>query len=147
MSWTNNIVFVNVLRVAVSYSQHHSSFYCLVFTICFGYFSPWCDKTNIVASPSLKWAGTNLVATEVGPPAVQLSHLAGFFWSDNCPEILLPAERLNLSSGDVPEVADYLWNWQLTANGSVGLVLTTWQQNIGKPGGGYSLPLFISAEC
>jgi hypothetical protein len=49
-------------------------------------------KSNVtpVASPSLKRAGTNLVATEVGPPPVQLSDLAGFFWGDNCPEILLP---------------------------------------------------------
>jgi hypothetical protein len=32
-----------------------------------------------VASPSLKWAGTDLVTTEEGPPAVQLSNLAGIF--------------------------------------------------------------------
>ena len=32
-----------------------------------------------VASPSLKPAGTDLIATEVGPPAVQLSDLAGLF--------------------------------------------------------------------
>ena len=37
------------------------------------------NQGGIVASPSLKQAGTNLVATEVGPPAVQLSDLAGFF--------------------------------------------------------------------
>ena len=36
-------------------------------------------KKEIVASPSLKQAGTDLVATEVGPPTVQLSNLAGFF--------------------------------------------------------------------
>jgi hypothetical protein len=29
-------------------------------------------SVSIVASPSLKQAGTNLVATEVGPPVVQL---------------------------------------------------------------------------
>jgi hypothetical protein len=46
-----------------------------------------------VASPSLKWAGTDLVTTEVGPPALQLSDLAGFLWSVNCTEILLPEER------------------------------------------------------
>ena len=32
-----------------------------------------------VASPSLKQAGADLVATEVGPPVLQLSDLAGFF--------------------------------------------------------------------
>ena len=32
-----------------------------------------------VASPSLKQACADLVATEVGPPAVQLSDLAGSF--------------------------------------------------------------------
>ena len=31
------------------------------------------------ASPSLKQAGADLVTTEVGPPVVQLSDLAGFF--------------------------------------------------------------------
>jgi hypothetical protein len=38
------------------------------------------SHTNIiVASPSLKRADTDLVATEVGPPVVQLSDLAGSF--------------------------------------------------------------------
>jgi hypothetical protein len=37
------------------------------------------ETKRTVASPSLKRAGTNLVATEVGPPAVQLSALFGFF--------------------------------------------------------------------
>jgi hypothetical protein len=32
-----------------------------------------------VASPSLKQADVDLVTTEVGPPVVQLSDLAGFF--------------------------------------------------------------------
>jgi hypothetical protein len=36
------------------------------------------SQCTIVASPSLKLAGTNLVATEVGPPAVHLSDLASF---------------------------------------------------------------------
>jgi hypothetical protein len=37
------------------------------------------NQGGIVGSPSLKWAGIDQVATEVGPPAVQLSDLAGFF--------------------------------------------------------------------
>ena len=37
------------------------------------------NQGGIVASPSLKQAGADLVTTEVGPPAVQLSDLAGFF--------------------------------------------------------------------
>jgi hypothetical protein len=32
-----------------------------------------------VASPNLKQAGADHVTTEVGPPAVELSDLAGFF--------------------------------------------------------------------
>jgi hypothetical protein len=35
--------------------------------------------SSAVGSPSLKRAGIVQAATEVGPPAVQLSDLAGFF--------------------------------------------------------------------
>jgi hypothetical protein len=37
------------------------------------------NKTIHVASSSLKQAVTDLVATEVGPPVVQLSDLTDFF--------------------------------------------------------------------
>jgi hypothetical protein len=46
----------------------------------------------------------------------------------------LPAERLNLSSWDIREKDDNLWNWRPNAISSGRLVLTTWQQSIKKPG-------------
>ena len=49
-----------------------------------------CLNIRLVASSSLKRACIDLVFTEVGPPAVQLSNLAGSFCSDNCPALLLP---------------------------------------------------------
>jgi hypothetical protein len=92
--------------------------------------SPLSPSTLVPFSLPQPWSRLiqTLLPLWMRPPGVEPSDIDGSIVLSLAAALLqdvTTSERLNLTTWNIPEIADNLWNWRPNANSSVRLVLTT----------------------